>query len=202
MLTQKRITLLNGDTDLAPIITRAQLRLQQQGQTLLVQAQQQAQALLMTAEQEREQQREAVRQQVERDFWQQADAMLHALQQQYQQLESQALVVMEVVVSQAIGQLLEQVPEHARMTALLRQLLRAQTVDAQGELYCHPDQRQVVADWLASQPHLCWRLQTDNALPIDKLKLTTTQGELHLDWRQAVQRLLPVCGDETADPPT
>ncbi|AWO77478.1 type III secretion system stator protein SctL [Serratia marcescens] len=202
MLTRKRITLLNGDADLAPIINGAQLRLQQQGLAIVAQAQQRAEALLMAAEQRLERQRQAVRQQVEEDFWQQADTMLHAWQQQYQQLESQALAVMETVVAQAIGQLLEQVPEHARLMALLRQLMRAQTDGDRGELCCHPYQRQAVTDWLARQPHLCWRLQTDDGLPLDGLKLITAQGELHLDWQLAVQRLCPASSDGATHHPT
>ncbi|CCG85918.1 type III secretion system stator protein SctL [Erwinia piriflorinigrans] len=191
MLTRKRITLLNGEADLAPVISQAQLTIQQQGQGILEQARQQAQAMWEDAERQIEADRLDAQQRAGQEFWQQADALLHGWQQQYQQLEAQVLEVMENVMTQALGQLLTEVPEPQRLAALLRQIMRANALEDRGSLYCHPQQQDEVADWLQRHAHLGWRLQPDESLAVDGLKLVTTNGELHLDWQQAVRQLLP-----------
>lgn len=189
MLTRKTITLLNPGADLAPVIAQAQLLIQQQGQDVLQQARERAQALLEEAERQAEARLLCAQQGVERAFWHQAEPLLLSWQQQYQQLEAQVLEVMESVMTQALGQLLTEVPEPQRLAALLRQLLRAKTRDEQGSLCCHPAQQEAIADWLHGHPHLSWQLQPDESLAADSLKLVTAHGELHLDWQQAVHQL-------------
>lgn len=196
MLTRKRIVLLNGDADLAPIISREQLKEHQQAQNILAQAERKAQMILDDADQQRQAQWMASRQQAELAFWQQADPVLAAWQQQYQRLEAQVVEVMDAVLVQALEQLVGEVPEPARLTALLRQLLRVKSADELGDLYCHPLQHEQIATWLEQRPHLAWQLYVDEALPTTCLKLLTAHGELHLDWQQAVQRLNPpACHD-------
>lgn len=190
MLTRKRITLLNGTDDLAPVISQAMLVIQQQGEDILRQAQQQAEAILVAAEQEAEACKLRVQQRAEQDFWQQADSLLADWRQQQQQIESEVLAVMDGVLAQALGQLLTEVPEPQRLSALLRQLLRDKMQAEQASLCCHPSQQQPIADWLATHSHLSWQLQPDETLAADSLKLVTAQGELHLDWQQAVRQLL------------
>ncbi|ADP11384.1 type III secretion protein HrpE [Erwinia sp. Ejp617] len=191
MLTRKRITLLNAEADLAPVIGQAQLCIQQQGQEILEQARQQAQAMLEEAERQKEAEMLSAQQRAEQAFWQQADTLLQSWQQQYQQLEEQVLDVMDSVLTQALSQLLTEVPQTQRLAALLRQLLRAKTLAEQGSLYCHPAQQVEIADWLRSHAHLAWQLQPDESLAQDSLKLVTANGELCLDWQQAVRHLLP-----------
>lgn len=191
MLTRKRITLLNGTDDLAPVISQAMLVQQQQGADILQQAQQQAEQILAAAEQEAEACKRRAQQCAEQDFWQQADRLFANWQQQQQQIESEILAVLDGVLAAALGQLLTEVPEPPRLNALLRQLLRDKMQVEQASLCCHPSQQQPIADWLTLHPHLNWQLQPDDMLAADSLKLVTAQGELHLDWQQAVSQLLP-----------
>ncbi|WP_168404571.1 type III secretion system stator protein SctL [Erwinia amylovora] len=191
MLTRRRITLLNAEADLAPVVSQAQLCIQQQGQDILEQARQQAQAMLEEAERQAEVEMLNAQQRAEQAFWQQADTLLQSWQQQYQQLEAQVLEVMDSVLTQALDQLLTDVPQTQRLAAILRQLLRAKTLTEQGSLYCHPAQHLEIADWLRSHVHLAWQLQPDESLAQDSLKLVTANGELSLDWQQAVRQLLP-----------
>lgn len=190
MLTRKRISLLNGAADLAPIISQARLDIQQQGVDILQQAKRQAEQILAAAQQEAEACKLRAQQRAEEDFWQQADSLLAHWQQQQQQTESEILSVMNSVLAQALGQLLTEVPDSQRLNALLRQLLREKRQVEQGTLCCHPSQQQPIAAWLATYSHIRWQLQPDETLPLDRLKLLTTQGELHLDWQQAVRQLL------------
>lgn len=191
MLTRKRITLLNGAADLAPVISHTQLCTQRQGQDILAQARQQAQAMREDAERQIAADRLIAQQRAGQEFWQQADTLLHDWQQQYQQLEARVLEVMDGVMTQALGQLLGEVPQPQRLAALLRQIMRASALDDRGSLYCHPSQQNEVADWLRLHAHLGWQLQPDESLAADSLKLVTANGELHLDWQQAVRQLLP-----------
>ncbi|RQM39570.1 type III secretion system stator protein SctL, partial [Erwinia psidii] len=191
MLTRKRITLLNGEADLAPVIDLARLQKEQQARDILQQAQQQAEQLLADAEQEAESIRLHAQQSAEQDFWQQANTLLSDWQQQQQRIETDVLAVMDEVLSQALGQLLSDIPEPARLNALLRQLLREKTQADQGSLYCHPSQQSSVAEWLQRHSHLDWQLQPDESMQPESLKLVTSQGELYLDWQQAVSQLLP-----------
>lgn len=124
MLTRRRITLLNGEDDLSPVIDRAQLQLEQQGQHIIALARQQAEQILADAEEEAQSIRLRAQQQAELDFWQQADTLLAGWQQQRQDMEADVLPVVESVLAQALGQLLTDVPESQRLSALLRQLLR------------------------------------------------------------------------------
>lgn len=191
MLTRKRITLLNGEADLAPVITQAELAMQQQAGDILQQAQRQAGQILAAAGQEAEAVKLRAQQRAEQDFWQQADGLLVHWQQQQQQIESEILPVMDSVLTQTLEQLLTDVAEPQRLNALLRQLVREKLQLPQASLCCHPAQQQPIAAWLDAHPHLDWQLQPDETLPADSLKLVTAQGELCLDWQQAVSQLLP-----------
>lgn len=193
MLTAKQISLLQGVDDLAMVIDRQQLQRQQQAADVLAQAQQQAAALLEQARQQCAALQLEARQQAEQRFWQQADEILQAWRRHYQQLEEQVTDVMTTVVTQALAQLLTEAAEPERITALLRQLLRAKSVEEQGTLYCHPPQQSQIAQWLQQHPQLAWRLTPEASRPGDSLRLVTSQGELHLDWQQAVQQLSALC---------
>jgi type III secretion protein L len=192
MLTRKSITLLNSTADLAPVISRNQLAMQQRAEAILQQAQQQSAKIVAAAEQEAEVATLGIRQRAEEVFWSQADKMFTDWQQQQQQMESDMLLVMDSVLTQALEQLLEEVPEQQRLSALLRQLLREKTQAEQAAyLSCHPSQQQWVSAWLETYSHLRWQLQPDETLPPDSLKLVTAQGELSLDWQQATRLLKP-----------
>lgn len=191
MLTHKRITLLNGSDDLAPIISQAMLTFQQQGEDILRQAQQQAEQILAAAEEEAIACKLRAQARAEQDFWHQADILFANWQHQQRQCESEVLAVMDSVLTLALEQLLTGIPETERLNALLRQLLRDKMQAEQASLCCHPSQQQIIADWLTTHSHLRWQLQPDETLAADNLKLLTAQGELHLDWQQAVRQLLP-----------
>lgn len=193
MLTAKQISLLQGVDDLAVVIDRQQLQRQQHAADVLAQAQQQAAALLEQARQQCAAIQLEARQQAEQRFWQQADEILQAWRRHYQQLEEQVTDVMTTVVTQALAQLLTEAAEPERITALLRQLLCAKSVEEQGTLYCHPPQQSQIAQWLQQHPQLAWRLTPEASRPADSLRLVTSQGELHLDWQQAVQQLSALC---------
>ncbi|WP_337013832.1 type III secretion system stator protein SctL [Pantoea sp. AS142] len=191
MLTQKKITLLNGADDLAPVISQAMLTVQQQGEDILRQAQQQAEQILTAAEEEAVACKLRTQARAEQDFWHQADRLFAHWQQQQRQTESEVLAVMDNVLTLALEQLLTEIPEPQRLSALLRQLLRDKMRAEQASLCCHPSQQQPITEWLATHTHLSWQLQPDETLAVDNLKLITAQGELHLNWQQAVSQLLP-----------
>lgn len=195
MLTRKKITLLNGEP--GPVINRAQLDMEQQAQAILVQAGEQAAEIIAAAEQEAETIRQHARQHAEQDFWQQASALLENWQQQQQQIETDVLTVLESVLTHSLEQLLTEVPEPQRLSALLRLLLREKTQADQGSLYCHPAQQASVDEWLQNHSHLAWQLHPDESMQADSLKLVTSQGELYLDWTLAVSQLMPVPPEES-----
>ncbi|CAH6373991.1 type III secretion system stator protein SctL [Pantoea agglomerans] len=191
MLTRKKIALLNGADDLTPVISQSVLTFQQQGENILRQAQQQAEQILAAAEEAAEACKLRAQARAEEDFWHQADILLAHWQHQQRQSESEILVIMDSVLTLALKQLLTEIPETQRLNALLRQLLRDKMQAEQASLCCHPSQQQPIGDWLATHTHLNWQLQPDETLAVDDLKLVTAQGELHLDWQQAVRQLLP-----------
>lgn len=191
MLTSKKIALLNGADDLTPVISQPMLIFQQQGEEILRQAQQQAEQILAAAEEEAEACKLRAQERAEQDFWHQADILFTNWQHQQRQSESDILVMMDSVLTLALTQLLTEIPETQRLNALLRQLLRDKMQPEQAILCCHPSQQQPIGDWLATHTHLNWQLQPDETLAVDDLKLVTAQGELHLDWQQAVRQLLP-----------
>ena len=119
------------------------------------------------------------------EFWLQANAQLERWQQQHsalcQGIESSA----SQVVNQALQQLLDDVPQQGRITALLEQLLRTQCPPLSATLRCHPQALEHVRQWLGSQPDSPWQLQTDDHLDTQALVLVTACEDLRIDWAGA-----------------
>ncbi|PXV73950.1 type III secretion system stator protein SctL [Pantoea sp. PNA 03-3] len=191
MLIRRHIDLVNGKDDLAPVISRHQLAVQVQARTIIQEAHQRAEKIISAAEQEAEASSLLVRQRAEEAFWERADTMFMHWQKQQQQWESDVLSVMDVVLEQALEQLLTEVPESQRLQGLLRQLLLEKTQTDKATLCCHPSQQASIATMLENYSHLNWQLQPEESLPPDSLKLVTPQGELYLDWQLASQQLKP-----------
>lgn len=195
MWIQKKITLLH-DAMPAPgsVISAEDLATHQQALAIVEQARQQAEALLQQADAEiqaRHAEAEAAlaadltqrQQQLEQEFYQQADALFAGWQQEQDSWQEAVLPRTQALLAQAIEQILSEQPAPARLHALLMQLLSAQGRAASATLFCPPAQKAEVQAWLDERPHLSWTLKTDGSLAQESLVLETAQGELRLSWQ-------------------
>lgn len=123
MLTRRCLKLVAGtDMQDAEVIRVGQLQQYQHGLTVIEKARQQANVLLDEARQ-------------------QADEILRGWQQEREQMESWLVSQCNQLLSDAMHQILNTVPDTERYPALLRQLLRTQGGEGSGTLYCHPTAR-------------------------------------------------------------
>ena len=187
MLSRRKIE-LRPDTPGLPqtLITRQQLIDCGQVSEVLARARAQAVELLRNAQEASDVLLENAR----GEFWLQANGQLERWQMEHgtlcEGLESSA----SQVVNQALRHLLEDLPQQARITALLKQLLRAQCPPSSATLRCHPQARDDVQQWLNTRADNVWQLQTDERLDPQTLALVTVQGDLRIDWPATLETLL------------
>ncbi|MBW3504418.1 MULTISPECIES: type III secretion system stator protein SctL [unclassified Pseudomonas] len=187
MLSRRTIELRPGAPGLPQtLITRENLIDCGQVNQVLEQAKAQAEELLSHAHAASE----ALLKKAHGEFWQQANAQLSHWQLEHralcQGIESSA----STVVNQALLQLLDEVPQPARIAALLAHLLRAQCPPANATLRCHPQALEPVRQWLGTRPDNHWQLQTDERLDSKALVLVTACEDLRIDWATAIKALL------------
>lgn len=122
-------------------------------------------------------------------FWEQANALLDTWEAQrqamWQQLESSAARL----VNQALQTLLDEVPDPARIDALVRQLARGQREPASATLYCHPEDLPNLTRSLGTAEHQPWTPVADASMGRHQVRLQTPGGSFQLDWPSAVQAL-------------
>ncbi len=203
MWIRKKIPLLSDPRLLSGgIITREAIAEHQQALSILEAAEQQALQRLNDAShqadrlkrQMREQHEQVLAEQLaqhQQDFLHQAEQFFAEWQQQQAQWQANLLPNAEALLSQALAQLIAELPPSERVQALLQQLLKAQGRPAPATLLCASEQHPAVERWLATRPQLEWQVSSDGSLAADSMILTTPQGELHLSWAQICPALIP-----------
>lgn len=187
MLARRKIELQPNASGLPhALITRQTLIDCGQAHALLERTQQMADELLNKA-----QQASGIRlEQAQREFWQQANAQLEHWQREHRTMLDALESCATQLVNQALRHLLDDIPQHTQIDALLKQLLRAQCPPLSATLRCHPQAHETIRQWLSSQANSLWQLQSDEHLDAQALVLVTAQGDLRLDWPAAVESLL------------
>lgn len=187
MLARRKIE-LRPDAPGLPhaLITRQTLIDCGQAHALLERTQLMADKLLSTAQQASARQLE----QAQREFWQQANAQLENWQREHSAMHAALESCATQLVNQALRHLLDDIPQHTQIDALLKQLLRAQCPPLSATLRCHPQAHETIRQWLNSQANSLWQLQSDEHLDAQALVLVTAQGDLRLDWPAVIEMLL------------
>lgn len=122
-------------------------------------------------------------------FWDRADALLATWEAQRQAMWDQIEASAARLVNEALQTLLDEVPEPARIDALVRQLASRQRDPASATLHCHPEDLASLTRSLGSADRQIWTLMADSGLDRHQVKLETPGGTFLLDWPSAVQAL-------------
>lgn len=195
MLSLRTIELRPGTPGLPQtLITRENLIDCGQIDQLLAQAQAQADELLNNAQSASE----ALLKEARKQFWQQANAQLARWQLEHNRLCQGIESSASLVVNQALQYIFDEVPQQARIAALLKQVLQAQCPPVSATLRCHPQALEDIQQWLATLPDSPWQLQTDDRLAPQSLVLVTAREDLRIDWATTIGALMiPAPGDGT-----
>lgn len=202
MLSRQVIELRPGTPGLhQTLITRENLIDCGQVNQVLAQAQAKADELLSNAQAASE----ILLKKAHNEFWQQANVQLEHWQREHNALCQGVESSASRVVNQALQLLLEDIPQPARICALLEQLLRTQCPPLSATLRCHPQALENIRQWLGTQPDSPWHLQTDEHLDTLALVLVTAREDLRIDWVTTATALLgsePTEGTRQAVPAT
>lgn len=192
MLTRRSLK-LSGSSSGAPerLLRRETLEQHATAQGLIKSAERQAAQLLEEARQRADELAREACAAASAEFWQQAEAFLDGWREQQRLMSERMVESAGRLVTQALGCLLDEVPQQARVDALLRQLYGAQVGGADGELCCHPRLRPAVEDWLERRRSCIWTIREDDSLDSGSLRLVAEHGEFVLSWNDALAELLP-----------
>ncbi|WP_434560202.1 type III secretion system stator protein SctL [Pseudomonas sp. Z5-35] len=175
----------DGQGLLQPYIAQETLVDCGRAQTALERAQAQAAQLLEQAAEEAD----AAVLQAQAQFWEKAETVLAAWEAQrlamWARIESSAALL----VNEALEMLLEDVPEQARIDALVRQLASCQDDAVAATLRCHPDDLAKLTQSLGSSGERPWTTVADARMEAHQLKLETPGGTFLVDWATAVEAL-------------
>lgn len=192
MLTRRSLTLGGAlPADAECLLRRETIEQCQAAQSIIDAAERQAAALLEQAQRQAEDLAREAREVASAEFWQQAEAFLDGWSEEQRQICERTLELASRLVAQALTCLLDEVPEEARIHALLRQLRIAQAGGEGGELCCHPQLRPAVESWLEARRSCTWRIRDDETLDTGSLRLAAAHGDFVLSWGAAVAELLP-----------
>nr|WP_298114531.1 type III secretion system stator protein SctL [uncultured Pseudomonas sp.] len=192
MLTRRSLTLGGAlPADAECLLRRETIEQCQAAQSIIDAAERQAAALLEQAQRHAEDLAREAREVASAEFWQQAEAFLDGWSEEQRQIGERTLELASRLVAQALTCLLDEVPEEARIHALLRQLRIAQAGGEGGELCCHPQLRPAVENWLEARRSCTWRIRDDETLDTGSLRLAAAHGDFVLSWGTAVAELLP-----------
>lgn len=122
-------------------------------------------------------------------FWAQAGTLLQAWEAQRQAMWEQIETSATRLVNEALHRLLDEVPEPARVAALVRQLAEGQRAPSAATLHCHPDDLPAVVRSLGEQASAPWTPQADAGIARHQVRLHTPGGLYQLDWPSAVHAL-------------
>jgi len=154
-------------------------------QAVLEQAQAQAAQLIAHAAE----QADAAVIEAQARFWENAETVLAAWESQRQAMWERIETSAAQLVNEALGTLLDDVPEQARIDALVRQLATRQDDPIEATLRCHPDDLARLAQSLGAVGERPWTPVADANLNVQQLKLETPGGTFLLDWETAVNAL-------------
>ena len=192
MLTRRSLRLngaLYGDAE--RLLRRETIEQCAAAQSIIDAAERQAAELIEQAQRQVGELVREAREAASAEFWQQAEAFLEGWSEQHRQIGERTQEIASRLVGQALTCLLDEVPQEARIHALLRQLRIAQADGEGGELCCHPQLRPAVEGWLEARRSCTWRIREDETLDTGSLRLAAAHGDFVLSWGTAVAELLP-----------
>ncbi|MBU3057504.1 type III secretion system stator protein SctL [Pseudomonas indica] len=192
MLTRRTVR-LNGAqlTEAEPLLRRELIEQHREAESIIETARLQAEALLDEARCQADALAREAREAATAEFWQRAEAFFEDWREQQARMTEGLVDSACQLVSQALTTLLDEVPDEARIRALLRQLRTAQADGAGGELYCHPQARPAAEAWLSERSTCDWRIREDESLDVGSVRLVAEHGDFLLNWGDAVTALLP-----------
>ena len=164
-----------------------------QARCLIEHARAQASTLMLQAEA----QCERVLENAGTQFWQRANAQLQRWELERRAMQDSLEQVATSVINAALRSFLDQTLPAQRISVLLNQLLAAQLPPIKATLLCHPQDREVVEQWLARLGDVPWVLRVENEVSAQSLLLETEDGAFHINWTDALNHLIPV----TTSPP-
>ncbi|AXA57832.1 type III secretion system stator protein SctL [Pseudomonas thivervalensis] len=168
-----------------PYIARETLVDCARAQVVLEQAQVQAAQLLERARAEAQ----ASVLEAQARFWEKAETLLATWEAQRQALWERIEASAAHVVNEALGTLLDEVPEQARIDALVRQIASRQGDPVSATLRCHPEDLASLTQSLGTDSRRPWTPVADADMQRHQLKLETPGGTYLLDWPTAVEAL-------------
>ncbi|MBC3345618.1 type III secretion system stator protein SctL [Pseudomonas sp. SWRI196] len=122
-------------------------------------------------------------------FWEQAETVLAAWEAQRQDMWQRIETSAAQLVNEALGTLLHDVPDQARIDALVRQLASRQDEPVSATLRCHPDDLANLTRSLGTVGERPWTAVADADMAVHQLLLETPGGTFLLDWATAVEAL-------------
>jgi len=122
-------------------------------------------------------------------FRDQADALLATWEGQRQAMWDQIEASAARLVNEALQTLLDEVPEPARIDALVRQLASRQRDPASATLHCHPEDLASLTRSLGRADRQTWTPVAASGMDRHQVKLQTPGGTFQLDWPSTVQAL-------------
>lgn len=122
-------------------------------------------------------------------FWEKAETLLAAWEAQRQAMWERIETSAAHLVNEALGTLLNEVPEQARIDALVRQLASRQDDPVSAALRCHPEDLASLTQSLGTDGKRPWTPVADADMERHQLKLETPGGTFLLDWPSAVKAL-------------
>ncbi|MGN8344706.1 type III secretion system stator protein SctL [Pseudomonas sp. SMV71] len=186
MLARRSLELRpEGQGLLQPYIARETLADCARAQRVIERAREQAAQLLEQANEVAE----AKVLQAQARFWDKADALLSTWEAQRQAMWEQIESSAARLVNEALRTLLDEVPEPARIDALVRQLASGQRDPSDATLYCHPEDLASLTRSLGNTAPQPWTPVADAGMERHQVKLQTPGGTFQLDWPGAVQAL-------------
>lgn len=122
-------------------------------------------------------------------FWEKAGTLLAAWEAQRQAMWERIETSAAHVVNEALETLLNEVPEQARIDALVRQIASCQDDPVSATLRCHPEDLASLTLGLGTDGRRPWTPVADADMERHQLKLETPGGTFLLDWPTAVEAL-------------
>lgn len=186
MLARRSLELRpDGQGLLQPYIARETLVDCARAQVILEQARTQAAQLLERASAEAD----ATVLEAQAQFWEKAETLLAVWETQRQAMWERIETSAAHVVNEALGTLLNEIPEQARIDALVRQLASRQDDPVSATLRCHPEDLANLTQSLGTDSRRPWTPVADADMERHQLKLETPGGTYLLDWPTAVETL-------------
>ncbi len=186
---------LHTVTDNLPttLIPREMLADYTQASHLIEHARAQASTLMLQAEV----QCERILENAGTHFWQRANTQLQRWELERRAMQDSLEQVATSVINTALRSFLDETLPAQRISVLLNQLLAAQLPPIKATLLCHPQDREIVEQWLVRLGDVPWVLRVENEVNAQSLLLETDDGAFHVNWTNALDHLIPV----TASPP-